>query len=88
MLIALLTNGTEHTWHAKDSYSPADDTPQPRYYRRVTGNVLYPGDTPSLRQGYNLWDNNCTTRVGYFSPASYYANYNYVGPSVYWRYDY
>ncbi len=83
MTVALLTNGTEHTWHAKDQYVPSAQHGGTRYYRRVNSNVAYTHETPS-RATYDLFRNNCTTRLGSFSPASYYSKHNFVGPSVYW----
>jgi RHS repeat-associated protein len=83
MLVGLLSGGFEHTWHSQDSVHYDYAPNRPRYYYRVQDGVQYPGE--SYLDNFNLLTNNCTQRVGYFSPKSYYANYNYMGPANYSR---
>ncbi|RJQ52386.1 MAG: hypothetical protein C4526_08215 [Nitrospiraceae bacterium] len=88
--IALIGNGSSHTWHTQDSQY----VPEGSYYRHVQSNVPYPagaeaynhkvGNIFTSRTGFNLFNNNCTTRFGYMHPASYYSNYNYPGQGAYW----
>lgn len=82
--IALLTNGTSHAWHAKDGVALTPDdfpyVPEGHYYHRVTSNVPRPGEAYNYGPNYDLFTNNCTTRLGgAFAPFQYYGQYQYGG---------
>lgn len=83
MLVGLISGGFEHTWHSQDSVHYDYSADRPRYYYKVQNGVQYPGE--SYLDNFNILTNNCTGRFGYFSPNSYYANFNYMGPSTYWH---
>ncbi len=94
MLLGLLSGGAEHTRHTKDTLHYPDSEKGRRFYRWVeNNNIPHPGEhytSGHYERGryvspFRLFGNNCTTRFGFLSPSSYYANHRYVGPSIYWH---
>ncbi|MBI5606908.1 MAG: RHS repeat-associated core domain-containing protein [Deltaproteobacteria bacterium] len=80
-LVALLGDGNSHTWHTQD----VEKLPEAgRFATLVQKNVPWSGE--SYLHNYNIFTNNCTTRLGQdvWNPSQYNAYHNYSGPRSYW----